>query len=298
MQYMSYRSVFRGVVATAFLVAINCPDKAQAQSSASLTVSGFTDSQSGTSFDADAYFAPNHYWSIGGGVGQSDSNLPGSEFSGKSLRLSTDVTLGNFNASVFAQQWKDASKLDSVSTQGQFTWTIGGFGVAAIIDDRTLKVHYEVRAPLNQTRPARVDFDGTGYGADLSYFGEQWNVSIRSIHYGYGPSLARVRAAFNAPTTQDFPRVQALIDSIVTRAAGAPERELSIGFGRSLKRSSLQGQWMLQRDALTQTDINSVSLRHGYKFTPHIELGTTLGFSKSSSIDSVAFGGLALTLRR
>jgi hypothetical protein len=88
------------------------------------------------------------------------------------------------------------------------------------------------------------------------------------------------------------------VDSIITRGVNAPAHELSFTLGRTLTRSSLQMDWVLQRDALTLADAMSLSLRHGYRFTPHVELATTLGMSDGDTYDSVAFGGLALTLRR
>lgn len=270
-----------------------------AQSSAALTLSGYADSSSGSSYDADAYFSPSTHWSIGGGIGHSNSELSGADFSGDSLRLNTDVTLGGFNASVALQRWKDSTQLTSDSTEGQLTWTaVNGLGLAAIVDDRSLTVKYQVRALAGQTRPLQVDFDGTGYGGELSYLGERWNAAVRGVFYSYGPSLARVRAAANAPTTTEFPRLSALVDSIITRGVSAPDHELSVTLGRTLTRSSLQANWVLQRDALTGADSMSLSLRHGYRFTPHVELATTLGMSDGDSYDSTAFGGLALTLRR
>ena len=270
-----------------------------AQSSASLTLSGYADSSNGSSYDADAYFSPSTHWSIGGGIGHSNSELSGAEFSGESLRFNTDVTLGSVNASAAVQRWRDSSQLTSDSTEGQLMWSASnGLGLAAIVDNRNLTVKYQVRALASQTRPLQVDFDGTGYGGELSYFGERWNSAIRGVFYSYGPSLARVRAAASAPTTTEFPRLSALVDSIITRGVNAPEHELSFTLGRTLTRSSLQMDWVLQRDALTLADSMSLSLRHGYRFTPYVELATTLGMSDGDTYDSVAFGGLALTLRR
>jgi hypothetical protein len=293
---MKYSKVCRSLMAALSLLVI-CD--ASHGASASLTLSGLVDSEDGNGYGADVWFAPSEHWSMGAGIGHSESDLAGLEFSGRSLHLNTDVTVSSFTFGVAAQGWKDSNQLDSQSLQGQITWmSVSGFSIGAIIDDRTLKVHYQVRAPLNQTRPARVDFDGTGYGADLAWFGQQWNAGVRYVDYSYGPSLTRVRAAINSPNTTGFPRVQALVDSIVTRAAGAPEREVSVTLGRTLRRTSLQGEWLMQRDALTRTDINSVSLRFGYRLNSHAELTTTLGLSEGGASDSVTFGGMALTLRR
>jgi hypothetical protein len=279
------------------LVAVSC--NARAQTTAALTLSGYVDSAHGSSYDVDAWFAPSTYWSIGGGVGHGDSDLSDVKFSGQSLRLNTDVTFRGFTAGVAAQRWKDSSQLTSDSTEGQLSWTaLNGFGLAAIIDDRRLKVSYQVRPLAGQTGTRQVELSGTGYGGELGYYGERWHAAVRGVAYGYGPTLARVRAAASAPTTTQFPRLAALVDSLITRGVSAPEHEISLTLGRTLTRSSLQADWILQRDAVTQADSMSLSLRHSYRFTPHLELATTLGMADGDAFDSIAFGGLALTLRR
>jgi hypothetical protein len=98
------------------------------------------------------------------------------------------------------------------------------------------------------------------------------------------------------PTTAEFPFIQALANSVLSRAAGMPDSEIALHMGRTLTRSSLRGEWLLQKDAITQSDVNTVSLRHDRKFTPHLGLSTTLGFSRGGQ-GTVGFGELALTIR-
>jgi hypothetical protein len=284
---------------TTVLVALAVCCATQAQAGTSLSISGLADSQDGTAFDADIGFSPTGSWSLGAGVGRSDSQLTGADFSGTSLRFSGDVNVGAFNAGASLQRWKDSSQITSVSTGGQIGWMAdSGLSLGAIIDVRDMTVEYTARAIGGQTRAAEVEFTGTGLGVDVAYFGEQWNAGARFIDYSYGRSVDRVRAVLNAPTTQEFPRLQLLAESIVTRAAAAPDRELSVTLGRNFTRASLRGDWILQRDALTQVDIHSLSLTHGYRFNKHLELGTTLGFSGGDADDAIAFGGLSLTVRR
>jgi hypothetical protein len=265
---------------------------------ASLRLGALADNQSGTSFDADLRFSPSEWWSVGAGVGKSESNLLGSEFSGTSLRLSSDVNLGGFNATVAMQQWKDTDQIESTSVRAELGWmTASGFAVSALLDDRQMSVDYTTVTQTGQTRQGEVDFNSNGLGLDLSWFGEQWNAGARFLDYSHGRSIERVQVILNAPTTARFPRLTSLGDSIVTRAAAAPERELSITIGREFKRSSLQGDWLSQRDALTQVDVNSLSATHGFRFNQHVEMSTTLGFSGGGANDTTTYGGLALTLR-
>ena len=272
--------------------------QALASPAASLTLAGTVDSQDGTGTDLDAWWAPNDTWSIGGGVGKSDSGAAGEAFSGTSLRLNSDLVLGRFNVGASASSWDDPDQLTTRATQAELGWTAdNGLSISAIFEDRSMTVRYEGRV-ANQRRDQRVDFDGTGHGVGIAWFGEEWNAGVQYMGYGYGPSLARVRSIMTSATTTQFPRLQALVDSILTRAAGAPSREISLSLGRDLTRSSLRGQWLQQRDALTLTDINSFSLSHDYRFASHWALETTLGLSEGGALGTIGFGGFAITLRR
>jgi hypothetical protein len=265
---------------------------------ASLSVAGLLDGEDGTALNVDARLPLGDAWSVSAGAGKGESNVEGSEFSGTTLRASADVNVGGFGASLALQRWKDSSQLESASVRGQMGWTTdAGWSFSALVDDRRLTIDYSFTGPQGVVREAEVEFNGTGLGADVSWFGEQWNAGVRFLDYDYGRSMDRVQAALNAPTTTRAPRVQLLANSIVTRAAGAPEREISATLGRQFSRSSLQGDWVLQRDALSGTDVNSLSLTHGYEISRHVEVDTTLGFSDGGAGGTIAFAGLALTLR-
>jgi hypothetical protein len=269
-----------------------------AHAAASLTIGGAIDSEEGSGYDLDAWVAAGEYLSFSAGVGHSDSSLAGAEYSGKSVRVGSDVMIHGANLGVGYSKWKDSKQLQSHSTLVSLGWLAkSGFNVGAVFDDRSLRIHYTVQV-LAQTRNAQVSFDGKGRGGELGYFGDQWNLGLRYVSYSYGRTLGRVRNAFDSPNTTAFPRLESLFNSIVTRSASAPDRDVSLSLGRSLTRSSLHGQWLMQRDALTETDVHSLSVRHGYRFTPSVELGTTLGASFSGSDNTLTYGGLSLTLRR
>ena len=142
-----------------------------------------------------------------------------------------------------------------------------------------------------------MQFDGTGFGGEISFVGTRNNVAVHWIDYGYGQSMARVRSALAATDTTRFPRLQLLVASRVTRDAGAPDREMGVTLGREFERASLQGQWLLLRDALTGENANSVSLIHSYRITRHLEVDTTLGISDGSDAGALAFGGLGFRIR-
>jgi hypothetical protein len=264
---------------------------------ASVTLGTLADSEEGLSYGLDGRFSPTDNWSVGAGVGRNESSVGGEKFAGTSLRVSTDLVMGAWFTGVSVQRWKDSNQLRSTTVLGELGWmAANGLSVSALVDDRNLTVDYAVTV-LGQLREAQIDFKGTGFGVDISWFGANWNLGARFIDYSYGRSVDRVRAAIESASTERFPRVNFLLDSIVTRAAGAPDQQFVATLGRQFSRSSLQGDWAMQRDALTHDRVNSLSLTHGYEIGAKLRLDTTLGFSDADGGGTVAFGGLALTLR-
>lgn len=269
-----------------------------ARAEGSLTLSALFDSDQGRSLDADVRWSPLPAWSLGAGVGKGESGLEGAGLSGTSLRASTSLYLGGFDAGVSLQGWEDSSDLKTRSLRAQAGWTFGsGVGVHGLLDDRSLDIKYTRQALQGQVREASVQFDGTGYGAELSFTGTRYNAAAHFIDYGYGRSMARVRGVLAATDTTQFPRVQLLVASLVTRTAGGPDRELGFTAGREFSRSSVQGQWLLLRDALTGEQTNILSLIHSYRFNRHLEMDTTLGLSEGAADGTLAYGGLAFRIR-
>ncbi len=263
----------------------------------SVTLAGLIDQQDGRSYDLDGRAALTDSWSVGAGIGRNESIVNGADFAGTSLRLSTDLAVGGFSASASLQRWNDAGQVRSTAVLGQLGWSAeNGLTASVLLDDRSLTLEYSATI-AGQQRVRQVDFDGAGLGGELTWFGDRWNLGLRYIDYSYGRSMDRVRAALNAPDTGRFPRLQLLIESVATRAVGAPDRQFSATLGRQFARASLQGDWNLQRDALSGDEINSYSLTHGYEFSDRLQIDTTLGVSAGGFAGTVAFAGLALTLR-
>jgi hypothetical protein len=269
-----------------------------ARAEGSLTLSGLFDSDQGRSLDLDARWSPVPAWSLGVGAGQGESELEGSEFSGTSLRASTDLYLGDFDAGASFQRWSDSGELKTTSLRTQAGWTFGGgLGLHLLLDDRSLDISYSRQATGGQTREATVQFNGTGIGAELSFTGARFYTAAHFIEYDYGRSMSRVRAVLAATDTTRFPRLQVLVASLVTRAAGAPDREIGFTVGREFDRASLQADLLFLRDALTGEETKSLALVHSYRISSHVELDTTLGLSDAAAGGTLAFGGLAIRIR-
>jgi hypothetical protein len=266
----------------------------------SITVGGTLDTDHGSAVDAAVFWSPVDAWSVSAGVGTGKSGTGADAFSGTVLRAGADVYLGRFNAGVSLRHWEDSSQLRNLAMRAQFGFTAdSGLGVAAIIDDRALRLKYLSSGLLGTPRELEVDFEGTGFGAELSWIGMQWNAAAHYVDYDYGRSVQRVRAALTASDTTRFPRLQVLAASAVTRAAAATDRELGVTLGREFARATLQGDYLLLRDALTGEQTHSLSLTHGYRMSARLRLDTTLGLSAGDAVAGTpGFVSLAVTFGR
>jgi hypothetical protein len=265
----------------------------------SLTVSGLFDGDDGRSLTAIGRFAPLDSLSLAASVGQSRSKFQDSDevLSGNSFGVSADVDFSAFFANASAQRWRDSGELRSDSLHGELGWmSEQGIAIAGLVTHRAMQVTY-TSTLLGQTREREIDFKGSGIGADVSYFGPAWTAGVRFLDYAYGSNVERVRAIIESSNTTRFPRLQQLISSMATRAAGAPDREMSVVVGRQFEKFALSADVQWQRDALTTDETRSAGLTLG--FTPLKYLGVDLsaGASKTDEADTIGWAGLALTLR-
>lgn len=270
---------------------------APAAGAASLTVAGLVDGEEGHVLDLDGRLVLTDHWAVGAGAGHGESSLEGDKFSASSLRLSTDLQFGGLFVSADAERWKDSGQLRSTTLRGEIGWmSASGIAFSALIADRRLDIDYTATI-LGQTREFQVDLDGTGFGGDLSYLGETWSAGLRYLAYDYGRNVERVRNIRDAAETGRFPRLQRLIASVATRAAGAPDREIALIVARQFPRHYVSSDWQMLRDAVSGDETHTFGLTFGVELGERFVLDTLAGLSDSDSTGSVPWGGLALTLR-
>jgi hypothetical protein len=264
----------------------------------SLTASGLFDGDEGRSLSAIGRFTPLDNLSLGASVGHSRSKFADSDevFSGSSFGVSADVDFSDFFANASAQRWRDSGQLRSDTLHGELGWmSDAGIAAAALVTRRDMQVTYTTTL-LGQTRERKVDFSGTGFGADLSYFGTVWTAGLRFLDYDYGRNVQRVREVINASNTQRFPRLQQLLGSMATRAAGAPDREVSVVVGRQFAKLALSADLQWQRDALTTDATRSAGLTLGFTPLKYLGVDISAGASKTEEA-AIGWAGLSLTLR-
>lgn len=261
----------------------------------SLTVSGLIDAEEGRSVDLDGRLSLNEAWDVGAGIGHGESAIDEQRFSGTGLRAFTDVQLGSFLLGASAERWKDSGQLRATVLRGDAGWmSDSGLALSGLIVDRELSITYTATL-AGQTRDFEVKLQGTGFGAEIGWIGEQWSASARYVGYDYGSNVDRIRNLLDASSTDRFPRLQRLLQSMATRAAGAPDRELSLLLGRQFGGTSLSVDWQLQRDAVTRDKTWSSGLSAGFDLNRHWLLDTAVGVSDSPALDTVAWASVVIT---
>jgi hypothetical protein len=261
------------------------------------TVAAFVDDADGLSTDLDLYWEPSDWLGLSAGIGQAESSGELADLDGNSLRAGVDLHGESLGGRLNWRRWQDSGQFESDSLGAELYWrTTSGLQVGVIAEQRDFSVDYTVTL-LNRPVARRVEFDGQGFGAQLSWYGDAWGGYLRGVSYDYGNTLARVRAAAQTPNLGRFPRIQALVASLLTRTAGAIDHDVSAGIERSFQRSGLRLDVSATRDTLSSAESRTLSLSYRYSLTPRFELEGTLGTADSDDLDSVGFAGLALSLR-
>lgn len=262
------------------------------------TLATFVDDADGISTDLDLYWDPADWISLSAGIGQAESSSELADLDGDALRAGIDLHGDSLGGRLNWRRWQDGGQFESDTLGGEIYWrSTTGWQLGLIAEQRDFSVDYTVTV-LNRPIARRVEFDGQGFGAQASWYGEAWGGYLRGVSYDYGDTLARVRAAAQTPNLGRFPRIQALVASLLTRTAGAIDHDLSAGIERSFQRSGLRLDVSTTRDTLSAAESRTVSLSYRYALTPRFELEGTLGTADSDDLDSVGFAGLALSLRQ
>lgn len=265
----------------------------------SLSVGALADSEQGRSFDLNARYSPFRELTLGASIGHSEARPDDADgFSGTSFGVSMGLDYDAFFADASVDRWKDAGQLRSTVVRGELGWlSLDGVSLSALLVHRDMRVTYTTMLAGERN----IDFEGTGFGGDLTWYGKVWITGVRFIGYEYGNSVDRVRSVIDAGSTDRFPRLQNLVGSVATRADSAPDREASFTFGRQFARTSrtlLTADLAWQRDALTGDATRSGGLTLSLSPRSHLGIDLTAGASKTEGAGTVGYAGVWFTLTR
>lgn len=271
---------------------------AEAAPGFSLQAGAFVDDSDGTSYDLAAQFRPSESLTLSLGGGQSDTSVEASDFSGSSVHGGIDLHRGRFGAALHASQWKDSDQFSSRIVSGELSWTFAdSLDLALLLEDRALQVDYTVTGALGRTVAQSARFSGNGLGARLAWTGEQWSAYAGGTSYDYDDRFDRLVTASRLPTTARFPRIAALVNSVLTRTAGALDYQASVGIERAYARAGIGADVTLSSDALSGADSTSYSASFRYDLSAHWGVDASLGMTDTEGFDSVGFAGLGFSFR-
>ncbi len=275
---------------------LGMPGPARSEPSFDLSLGAYLDDASGRSMDLDAGFAPNDSWAFSAGVGRASSSEGVADIDARVVRGLAQVQGETVGARLSYSQWDDSGEFESRTTAGMLYWRGSGWQVGALYEDRRLVFDYVVALPLSSVALSQ-EIAGDGYGLDVSYYGARWGGYVRAVSYRYDASLDRLIVASQRPDLERFPRIAALVGSLLTRAAGALDRDLQVGVDRSFGRSGLRVDASFYTDAIDQADSRGLSASYRYALTPRTMIEGTLGVTDTEGLGSLGFGGLAILFR-
>jgi len=263
-----------------------------------LQVGAFVDDQDGTSYDLNAQFRPSDSLTLSLGAGRSSSSLATTDFNGTTVRGGAELRRGRFGGGLYASNWEDSDQFSSQVLGGRFSMTFAGsFDAALVAESRQLEVSYTTTGLLGRTVAQDVRFNGAGLGAELGWAGNVWSGYLRGMSYDYDSQLDRAINASRAPATRAFPRVAALVNSVLTRTAGAIDYQASLGVDRAFSRSGLGADLTLSSDVISGADSTSLSLFWRYGLTTRVGIDATLGMTATDGFDSIGFAGVGFSFR-
>jgi hypothetical protein len=285
-------------VALAATVSIIAPPEAMAAPGFSVQTGAYVDDADGRSLDVAAQLRATDWLTLSLGGGQSRTAAGSSDFEGSSVHGGAHLQRGSFGAGLRASRWQDSDQFSSRVLNGELSWTFAdAIDVALLLEDRALELDYSTVGPLGRVIPQTASFDGTGIGARLSWTSETWSAWAGGTSYDYDDQLDRLVTASRAATTSAFPRVAALINSVLTRTAGAIDYQADVGVERAFARAGVGASVSLSSDAISGADSSTYAVNARYDLTTHWGLDASLGMTDTEGFETVNFAGLGFSYR-
>lgn len=262
-----------------------------------LALSLVADEEGGTSIDADASLSPTKWITLSAGAGTSDASTATADLGGTAVRAALDLHSQRFGIRPYLSSWSDESDFDSRTLGVRAYVNAGGFTASLIGERQDLDVDFTVLA-FGRPVPRSASFEATGFGGGLAWYGERWSAYVEGLAFDYDDRFDALVATARSPAVDRFPRIEALVGSILTLTQGALDHEISVGVARAFSRTTLSLDWVGVEDAIDGMRAQSVSGTWSRAMTGFVDLQISLGVVDSEGADSLAYGGVGLQLHR
>lgn len=136
------------------------------------TLATFVDDADGLNTDLDLYWEPADWIGLSAGIGQAESSSELADLDGDALRAGVDLHGESLGGRLNWRRWQDGGQFESDTLGGEVYWrTTSGWQFGLLAEQRDFSVDYTVTV-LNRPIARRVDFDGQGFGAQVSWYGD------------------------------------------------------------------------------------------------------------------------------
>ena len=265
-----------------------------------LTLSGLTDEDGGVNYDAYLAVAPNGNWTLSANAGHTSSSVEFSNFSGTSYGLGADLHNDHFGARLSWRSWDDSNNFESRITGGKLYWRNEALEIGVLLEKRDFSVLYTFTLPIVGARPiARTaSFAGDGVGLAVSWYGDAWSAYAQFQDNSYDSAFTTAINTLVSLNPQRRPGLAALAASVITKANGVTDNEISAGLDRSFARSGLRLDAYRVKDQIDGGNSTGVSLGYRYSISSTVTMEASVGSSDSDGYQSQMYGGLSVTFRR
>jgi hypothetical protein len=261
-----------------------------------VTLSALSDENGGVNYDGYLAFRPNENWTLAANLGHSTSSAEFSDFSGTAYGLSADLHNEHFGLRLGWRSWDDSNNFESRLTSGKLYWRNESLEIGLLLEQKDFSVLYSFTPPVLGARTVTrtANFTGNGVGLALGWYGEVWSAYAQFQDNSYGTRLGNALALVS---NNRRPLLAALAASVVTRANGITDNEISAGVDRAFARSGLRLDAYRLKDQIDGGNSTGVSLGYRYSISSTVAMEATLGNTHSDGFANQIYGGLSVTFR-
>lgn len=263
---------------------------AQAAASWSASVGAEADDNGAHAADVDIGWSPTDRFGVTFAAGQSSSaDDLGTDFDSTTLFAGADWQLTELlGAAIAYDVWDDPDNYAKRTLHA--TLFIGNdrlrLGVLA------QSVESETTAQLGLfRREVTFDFDGTGYGAELTLNGNRVSAYASYLTYDYDENVDRLLSFLANPALARRPRLEALFGSGLTAAAALLDYSATVGLDVYAGRARFGFSCSLLRDAVSDSDSTSLRAQVEWPLAARWSAQVSAGVNDSDVESSALFAG-------
>jgi hypothetical protein len=185
--------------------------------------------------------------------------------------------------------WRDSGNYEKNSVRA--TLLMGGERVRFGLIGESVSTRTTVQLGVLRDRMATLDFDGSGFGGQITLYGSRLDLHASFLSYSYDDQVDRLLTFLGTPTTTRRPRLEQLGNSAFTAADALLDRAVALGADLHFGNGTLGLGLAQYRELLTDSDTNTATIDFSWPLSPRWTAAVTAGASDSDSRDTTYFLG-------